>query len=290
VDARTGEPNAVELTVEQAWFVADVIGAGSFPWVLAITPPYRDHGERAAFVAAQTDSLVRMRIMRGDGPAGVNSVVAQCIRTVCFPERWLELRFVGPRSGTVDLRGIVARAGRSTVVALRSAQFVTFTAMELDHPHALAPVLTVGLAGGAPAVFDEFTLPATAGAKADEQIRKGTPVAEVLQYLGLTPSGREVAEAVYTGPRSYVEVIAGQRRDGVHVTTEVGMSVVDCPAGRILVRPHRGFDGTWLSTFTSGTSFAISLAVEQLTATLPDGRWFPETTLTRDFDTVRPAY
>ena len=41
------QPNAVELTVEQAWFIAETIGAGTFPWVLAITMPYTDAGERA---------------------------------------------------------------------------------------------------------------------------------------------------------------------------------------------------------------------------------------------------
>lgn len=283
---RNPEPNAVELTVEQAWFLADLIGAGSFPWVLAITTPYRDHGERAAFIAAQTETLTGMHILRGDPPAtaaAVNPAVAQWIKAVCYPQRWLEMRFVGPVSGTVDLRGLVARYDSSAVVALRSGQFVTFTSMTLDHPHALAPVLTAGLSGHAPAKFTEFTLPAQAGARADEQIRKGTPLTEVLDYLGIAPSGRAVVEAVYTGPRSYVEIIAGQRSDGQYASTEVGMSVVDCPAGRVLVRPHRAFDGTWLSTFTPGTAFAIALAVEQLTATLPGGQWFPEITLTRDF-------
>ena len=40
------EPNAVELTVDHAWFIAETIGAGSFPWVLAITTPYRDAAQR----------------------------------------------------------------------------------------------------------------------------------------------------------------------------------------------------------------------------------------------------
>ena len=43
------EPNAVELTVDHAWFIAETIGAGSFPWVLAITTPYSDAAQRSAF-------------------------------------------------------------------------------------------------------------------------------------------------------------------------------------------------------------------------------------------------
>jgi hypothetical protein len=33
-----------------------------------------------------------------------------------------------------------------------------------------------------------------------------------------------------------------------------------------------------------GTPLAIAAAVERLTAALPDGPWFPELSLTRDFD------
>ena len=47
------EPNAVELTVDHAWFIAETIGAGSFPWVLAITTPYCDAAQRNAFLQRQ---------------------------------------------------------------------------------------------------------------------------------------------------------------------------------------------------------------------------------------------
>ena len=70
-------PNAVELTVERAWHIADFVGAGSFPWVLAITPPDPGDGSRAEFAADEID------------PA-----VARWIRLVCHPSQWLELRFV----------------------------------------------------------------------------------------------------------------------------------------------------------------------------------------------------
>lgn len=46
-------PNAVELTVDNAWFIAETIGAGTFPWVLAITMPYSDAAQRGAFVDRQ---------------------------------------------------------------------------------------------------------------------------------------------------------------------------------------------------------------------------------------------
>jgi hypothetical protein len=286
------EPNAVELTVENAWFIAETIGAGSFPWVLAITTPYRDAAERGSFFQEQKDELTRMGLMSPDGV--VNPAVADWIKLVCFPDQWLDLRYVGSgaASGAGELlRGVVARrAGANgkpskTIVALRSAQLVTFTAMNIDDARALVPVLAVGLGQRPPAQFGEFTMPARVGARADERLRSGAPLAEVIDYLGIPESARKAVESVFTGPRTYVEIVAGCHRDGQHATTEVGMSLVDTTEGRILVSPSRAFDGEWVSTFSPGTPFAIAVAIEHLTACLPDGHWFPNQRLSRDLST-----
>src|ERR1700740_1882905 len=134
-------PNAVELTVDHAWFIAETIGAGTFPWVLAITTPYRDAAQREAFLERQRAELTRMGLVSQGGH--INPAAADWVKVVCFPDRWLDLRSVGPPggNGTAELRrGIVAqRAGETgetskTVVALRSAQLVTFTAMDIDDP------------------------------------------------------------------------------------------------------------------------------------------------------------
>ena len=274
-------PNAVELTVEAAWFIAERLGAGSFPWVLAVTPPYRNESERAAFLARQTDELTRLGVLT-DGR--VDPAVADWVRTVCHPQRWLELRYVGIASGRTDLlRGIVARRGERTVVALRNAQLITCTAMAVDDPLALVPIVGVGLSGCRPARFAEFALPARVGARADEQLRAGAELAGVLDHLGVPASAHALVESVFTGPRRYVEIVAGCNRDGVSTTSEVGVAVVDSGEGRVLVSPQRAFDGEWISTFTPGTPLATALAVENLNATLPESRWFPSAHLSREF-------
>jgi hypothetical protein len=287
----SAEPNAVELTVDHAWFIAETIGAGSFPWVLAITTPYRDAEQRTAFFERQRADLTRMGLVSDGGM--VNPAVADWIRAVCFPDRGLDLRYVGPTKTTGELlRGVVAqradatgRAGKTpkTVVALRSAQLVTFTAMDIDDARGMVGVLGVGLAQRPPARFDEFSMPMRVGARADERLRSGASLPEVVEYLGIPASARPVVESVFSGPCSYVEIVAGCHRDGQHATTEVGMSIVDTTAGRVLVSPSRAFDGEWVSTFSPGTPFAIAVAVEQLTALLPDGHWVPGQRLSRDF-------
>ncbi|HWS93118.1 MAG TPA: ESX secretion-associated protein EspG, partial [Mycobacterium sp.] len=206
----SAEPNAVELTVDHAWFIAETIGAGTFPWVLAITTPYCDAAQRQAFFERQQAELTRMGLVSQDGL--INPAVADWIRVVCFPDRWLDLRYVGPARTTGEatatgelLRGIVAqragairRTGKTskTVVALRSAQLITFTAMEIDDPRGLVPVLGVGLAQRPPARFDEFSMPTRVGARADERLRSGTSLSEVLGYLGIPESARPVVESV----------------------------------------------------------------------------------------------
>lgn len=283
------EPNAVELTVDHAWYIAETIGAGSFPWVLAITTPYSDAAQRNAFFDRQRAELAQMGLLSTDGT--VNPAVADWIRVVCFPDRWLDLRYLGPASATGAtelLRGIVAQRTSitdKTVVALRNAQLITFTAMDIGDPRELVPVLGVGLAQRPPARFDAFSMPARVGARADERLRSGAPLGEVMDYLGIPESARPVVESVFSGPRSYVEIVAGCNCDGQHTTTEVGLSLVDTTAGRVLVSPSRAFDGEWVSTFSPGAAFEVAVAIEQLTANLPAGQWFPDQRLSRDFST-----
>ncbi|OBK74614.1 ESX secretion-associated protein EspG [Mycobacterium sp. 1164985.4] len=272
--------NAVELTAEQAWFVADASGVGNYPWVLAITPPYTEHAERAAFESRMSAELVELGVMAADGT--VEPHVRQWVTTTCRARRWLELRFV--RGSGSMLRGHVARRDDHTVVALRGGGLVTLSELQVDHPQALVPILTAGLSGRPPARFDEFAIPARIGARADEKLRNGATLDDVIEFLGIPPSARDVVEAAYATDRSYVEIVAGDHRDGHRVSTDVGVSVVDTREGRVLVHPSKAFDGEWVSTFTPGTPLAIASAVERLTATLSDGAWFPDLKLTRDFD------
>ncbi|WP_006241690.1 ESX secretion-associated protein EspG [Mycolicibacterium tusciae] len=275
--------NAVELTAEQAWFIADALSAGSFPWVLAITPPFSDHAQRAAVAARLSAELVGLGVMTEDGI--IDPGVRQWVAATCWARRWLELRFV--RGSGNMLRGQVARRDLHTdehTVALRSGGLITFTTLDIDHPQTLAPVLTAGLSGRPPATFEEFTIPARTGARADEQLRGGAELDEVMEFLAIPQKARAVVEAAYSTDRSYVEIVAGDQRDGHRVSTNVGVSIVDTREGRVLVTPSKAFDGEWVSTFTSGTPLAIATAMERLTSTLPDGPWFPHQQLTRDFD------
>ncbi|BBY60541.1 ESX secretion-associated protein EspG [Mycolicibacterium sarraceniae] len=273
--------DAIELSVDAAWFIADEAGVGPFPWVLAITPPYRDASERGVFASRQIAELTRFGVMV-DGQ--IAPAVRRWIYVVCQPERWLELRYVSGTGSSADqLRGIVARADDHMVVALRNAQLVTFTALDIATGLAMSRVVTAGLPGRPPAHFEDFALPLRVGARADQQLRDGAELCDVMCHLGIPESARAVVRGVFEGPTSYVEIVAGQRCDAARLTSEVGIAVVDNASQRLVVSPTRAFDGEWVSVFAPGTDMAVALAIERLTATLPDGPWFSPLQSVRDF-------
>ena len=204
--------NAVELPVDLAWSIADRAGRGSFPgsWP-SLRPRTAGHG----------------RVARPSRPA-----VTNWLRVVCHPQQWFELRYVRTGSARPDLlRGIIARRDGRTVVALRNAQLLTLTEMRVEDPLDLAPILTAGLDRRPPATFAEFVLPARVGARADEQLRNGAEPGRADRLFGVPASAVPVVRSALSGPRSYVEVVAGQNRDGVIATSAVGLAVIDSTAG-----------------------------------------------------------
>ncbi len=274
------EPDVVELTVDHARFIAETLGAGSFPSVLAITTPHQDTAEHKAWSACQSAELTRMGVLSARGV--VEPAVADLVRVVCFADRWLDLRHVAcaPAAGAWELlRGVVARCddvSAETVVALRHGELITLAALDICAAGALIPVLGVGLVDRSPARFDEVSLPTEVGSLADEMFQAGASVAEVAHYLDIAESARSVVESVFGGPRRCVEIVVGCRCDAdLYAAAEVDVSIVDTTEGRVLVSTSRALNGEWISTFRPGTPSAIAAAIDQLTTDLPGGPWFP---------------
>ena len=64
----------------QACFVAESAGAGYFPWVLAITPPYAEESLRPAFEARMRAELSELGVMVADR---VTAPVTRWVTTAC---------------------------------------------------------------------------------------------------------------------------------------------------------------------------------------------------------------
>jgi EspG family len=266
---------AVEVTAQQAWFLADYLRAGSYPWMLAITAPYADPGERALFNQKCLDELVETGIVDAHGQ--VKPSVAQAIKTVCQPHQWLEWRTViNPEQ---ILRGVLARTSPpDAVVSLRYAQMVTFTPLQLAHSEAIVPIITAGLPPDQrPAHFDEFSLPMDTGKAIDDRIGRGADVVETLTELGVPEREAEIMEVARTGDRITVELTAHEATNGARHHTDVSVNVISTEVGLILVSPPAEEPRAGgVSVFAPGDRFGVAMAVRDLTDRLPSGTWFPE--------------
>jgi hypothetical protein len=267
---------AVEVTAEQAWFLADYLRAGTYPWKLAITAPYVDLSEQERFNQRCTDDLTAATIL--DDQGRVRATVAECIRVVCRTRQWLEWLT------TVDdnqiLRGVLARtAPPDAVVALRYAQMVTFTPLQVAYTESVVPIITTGLADQPPARFDEFALPMDTGKAIDERISGGADIVDALTALGIPERDAQIMEIARTGQRTNVEITAYEATNGARHQTDVSINIINTEVGRILVSPPAGEPRAGgESVFAPADPFAVAMAVRDLTSRLPSGTWFPEET------------
>lgn len=266
---------AVEVTAQQAWFLADHLHAGAFPWKLAITTPYLDPGQREAFNEQCVAELTETGVI--DATGQVKPSVAEAIQTVCQATQWLEwLTLVDPQQ---VLRGVLARtAPPDAVVALRYAQMITFTPLELTHSEAIVPIITAGLPPDQPpARFEEFSLPMDIGKAIDERISRGADVVETLVDLGVPEQDAEIMEIARTGDRITVELTAHEASNGSRRQTDVSVNLISTDVGLILVSPPAGEPREGgSSVFAPAEPFAVSMAVRELTERLPSGTWFPD--------------
>ncbi|EFV14685.1 ESX secretion-associated protein EspG [Segniliparus rugosus] len=260
----SGAPDAVELTAAQAWFIADQIGAGEYPWSLAITQPFGSPLVADKIADELRQELAALGVIGKDGE--IDQRVATWVRTVCAARRCFEARTVRGGVPALDarsnqLRTLVAQQDGLTVVAMRAGALVTFTQLGAPHPRTLASVLTAGLPGAEPAKFRQFALPTSDGAKADERLRAGVSADAVLAGLGIPEEASAALRAMFAGPRSYVEISFRSKPGSAE---NIGIGVLDTVAGRVLVAPSRAPDGQWVSTFSPGTAAAVAAALAAL--------------------------
>lgn len=269
---------AVELTTNQAWYLAEELRAGSFPWKLAITAPYYDPSERDDFNAQCHDELTSAGILSGDGI--VHPVVAAAIRTVCRSRQWLEwLTMVNPDQ---VLRGVVARGtGFDAVVALRYAQMLALTPTQITCTEDLAPIITTGLPDQEPAAIDDFVIPMEVGAAIDKRVARGADIVEALLAHGVDERSAQAMEIARMGERVNVELTAHESTNGGRRDTEVSINILNTDVGRMLVLPIDDKPRAESSSmFTPAEPFTIAVAIRDLTARLPGGTWFPNESLT----------
>lgn len=274
---------AVEVTAEQAFFLADILNAGALPWKLAITTPYYELADRDSFndrcrreLSTATEIQGRSRPPVIDSSGQVRPSVANAVRAVCRSAQRLEWLTIVDKNQI--LRSVLARTASSTevVCAQRYAQMVTFTPMEVTYTEALVPIVTAGLQDLQPARFREFSLSLRDAKSIDERVRKGADIIDALTDLGVPASDAAVMELAYSGAHPYIELTAHDAINGARRDTEVSINVFNSSVGRIVVSTPPGEQEC---IFAPGDPFAIAVAIRDLTDRLPSGTWFPDDNL-----------
>ena len=264
---------AVEVTAHQAFFLADYLSAGAYPWKLAITGPYVDPSERDSFNERSLAELADAGVI--DPQGRVNPSVAESVRTICQATQWMEWLTI--IDADQILRGVLARTSPSEagVVALRYAQMVTFTPLQLTHSGDVVPIISAGLPPDQrPAQFNEFELRMDIGKQIDERIGRGADIMETLTDLGLPERDAEIMEFARTGAHTTVELTAHESTNGACHQTHVSVNLISTEVGLILVNPGEQGEGV-TSVFTPAEPLTVTMAVRDLTARLPSGTWFP---------------
>jgi hypothetical protein len=266
---------AAEMTAHQAWFLADHLRVGSYPWSLAITAPYTDPGEKAAFDEQCRADLTETRVLDEEG--NVVPAIAAAVKTACQPRQWLQWLTIIDQDRI--LRGVLARTSPpDAVVVLRYAQMVTLTPLQLHGSESLVPIITAGLPEDQrPAHFEEFSIPMDTGKAIDDRIGRGAEIVETLVDLGVPEREAEIMELARTGERITIELTAHEATNGARNNTDVSVNVISTEVGSILVSPPAGEPREGgSSVFAPAEPFAVAMAIRDLTDRLPSGTWFPE--------------
>lgn len=266
---------AFEVTTAQAFYLAERLSAGTFPWVLAITTPYAYPHEKEPFDQQCAQDLHALEVI--DPHGNIHPAAQHAIRTTCHSSRRYEWRTIIDKDQI--LRGVLAHNGDPShcIAALRYAQMITFTPLEITHSEALVPILTTGLDDQLPAQFPEFTLPMDIGADLDLRIANHADILDSLIELGVPEASANAMTIARSGQHPMTEITAHDAINGARHATDVGVTIINSQIGRILVAPPRGEPREGgSSTFTPGEPFAIAMALRDLTDRLPSGNWFPD--------------
>lgn len=253
---------AVELTIDGMLVVADRLGLGDFPTVLAIrlNIPFPDL--RKTVWEQVTRDLTAQGVLNAYGEP--HPAVADMVHTLSRSDRTLECRWWRRDIGGEMTRFAISRRGERHVIAVRHGDLVVL--QRVASKAGLAAMVTAVLGSAQPAEVEPLTgLASTLG-----QCRTAEQLAQF--DIGLV-SARTYASL--TGqPTSWSEITASQRHAGGTVThTDVAAGVLDGAEGRIVSIPRR-VNGELYGSFLSGTDANLQRALDGLVEFLPDKTWF----------------
>ncbi|MFE9575217.1 ESX secretion-associated protein EspG [Nocardia sp. NPDC006044] len=267
------DPVAINLNVDAALLLQDMVGIDSYPAVLALMPNIEKVEDRDRVHAVVAADLAEKGVITGDR---VHPMVEHWLRCLYRPDMELVGRIVSiGRYGEPDamLRLSLVRGGGSHVLALRCDDEVVIQSVFQEDRQLDTVAAVVGAALGPypalqfnplTATLEEFTAVPTNPAD--------RPLA--LLELGASSQTATVLTRALDEIVCRAEILMTEHRDGGSVETPVCLSVLDTLFGRIVVTPGVALDGEVRSTYRPGDDEALQAGIAALVDLLPGRSWF----------------
>lgn len=269
------DPVAVDLNVDAALVLKDMVGIDSYPQVLALLPNIFDEEDARRVRTVVREQLTETGIIDGDL---VHPRIAEWLRCLDRPDVELVVRVLDYSDSEDNpnmLRMSLVRRGPTHVMAVRCDDYVVI--QEVFHEG--RQLDTVGAAllsalGSAPALqFEPFstTVDQLADLPADlDECRRA------LRELGAAPHTASVLTRVSVEVLRRAEVLMIEHRDGGSgsIRTPAGVGVLDTLSGRLITTPSTAMDGQLWSTYRPGDDAAVQAGIVALAELLPSHSWF----------------
>ncbi|MGX1778179.1 ESX secretion-associated protein EspG [Nocardia brasiliensis] len=271
------EPRTVDLNVDAALLLRDMVGIDGYPLVLALLPNiYRveDRDRVHAFVGRQ---LAAAGIITGDG--GVHPMVVLWLRCLDRPDVELVARIVDTNTVAevpTMLRFSLVRCGEHHVLAVRYDDHVVIQSIFPTGRALDSVVAALSAALGPWPALDFEPLVATM-AQLNSVPTEPDQRRQALRELGATARTAAALGRELGAVQRRAEILMIEHRDGSFAQPELCTNVLDTPGGRIVVVPHRALDGEVWSTYLPGDASAVRAGVEALQELLPSGGWLEAT-------------
>ncbi|MFI1461031.1 ESX secretion-associated protein EspG [Nocardia carnea] len=275
VAEESGDPVSVDLNVDAALVLKDMVGIDIYPQVLAIRPNIFRISDRDRVRAAVVEQLTADGIISG---GEVDPVVAGWLRCLERPDTELAVRVVdngrGGHAATM-LRLSLVRSGERHVLAVRCDDEVVI--QSVFHKGSQLDTLTAVLEsvlGEYPVLdFDTFT---SAETEPDEAPQDLDGVRAGLRELGATPRTANALIRAFGEVVRHAEVLMIEHRDGGAETPDftICMNVLDTFSGRFVITPSVTLDGRKRKTFRPGDRAALHSGINTLAELLPGSSWF----------------
>ncbi|WP_327147998.1 ESX secretion-associated protein EspG [Nocardia sp. NBC_01329] len=269
------DPVSVDLNVDAALVLQNMVGIDSYPLVLALMPNIYDIEDRDRVRIVVEKQLTEAGIV-DDGR--VHPEVVRWLHCLYRPDMELVVRIIDNGVAGHDatmLRMSLVRRGESHVLAIRCDDHVVIQPVfhQGRKLKTLAAALKSAL-GGYPALnFEPLTV---ATADLDEVPADPDAARGAWRELGAAPHTASVLTRALTETVRRTEVVMIEHHDGGagSLDTKMCVSVLDTLSGRLVVTPSTAMDGQIWSTFRPGEDAALEAGIDALIELLPGRSWF----------------